>query len=892
METSYAPLSTLTLRAYAHKLRENESFWNAFLVFLGALGILSVAPFYPPYIIPILAIIAGGIAYKKPPLGVILSTFLALFSFSYQSTVFGWVFLLVLAFVLFEAWEYWGIIAALQILVFLPFAPFPISLLGGFIYLGMVLAALHFGSHRSVAIAAGSILLVLLLSSVWQVDNAAYFPIKKEIYLTNEDLQVSKPPLDMITIFSGFGIAVGNLFDFATALRLNAALSVVSTNLLRILFMDSGIAQLFIWAAVLYVVSFLPGRIKTKNIEILCSLTLLLVPLFYYPMCMAFGVEFRMEMVAYAVASVLLIAFAESMGFRFSKELEIIKKEQMKMYGKFGLQELTLSKGEKGLEDVGGYEEVKKELKEAIITPLQKAEVAYAYGLKPPKGILFFGPPGTGKTMLMRALAKEIDYPFFYVKSSEIMSKWYGESEKNITEIFDIARKHSPCILFFDEIDWIGKRRDARARGEGPEVLSVFLMELDGFRTEKPVIVIGATNVPNLLDPALLRPGRFDKIIYMPVPDMEGRKSIFKVHTKGLPLAQDVDFEKLAKMTERFTGADIANVVAEAKKLAASEAMEKNIIVPIRMEHFIEVIENTKPSVSLSLLEEHEKFKLDFERSMGKIKERERKEAEKKIKFADVANLEDVKNALREAVEMPLLHPELLEEFEVKPVSGILLFGPPGTGKTYIVKAAANEFNVPMLFLSGAELMERGPSQAVEVIKETFNRARENAPAVIFIDEIETVAPAREVVSPIMGQLLQEMDGIRKTKNVVVIGATNLPQMLDPALLRPGRFDKIIYVGPPNKEVREEIFRIHLGNFARMFDLEKLAEAAKDYSGADIASVCQEVKMALAKKKLEGKTPSMTNAEVIKIIQSRMPSISRDMLYVYKKFIEEYGERR
>lgn len=890
MQTSYAPVSTLTLRAYAHRLKQDEAFWNAFLVFLGALGILSAAPFYPPYMILFLALIAGAIAYKKPPIGVIFSTFLALFSFSYQSTVFGWVFLLVLAFVLFEAWEHWGILAALQILVFLPFAPFPISLIGGFIYLGMALAALNFGSHKSVAIATGSILLILLLSSLWQVQNAAYFPIKSGIYLMSDDLQVSKPPFDIITIFHGFGVSVSNIFDFATALRLKAALSVVSTNLLRILFMDSGIAQLLIWASILYVISFLPGRIKTKNIEVLCSLALLLIPLFYYPVCMAFGAEFRVEMAVYAVASVVLISFAESMGFRFSKELELIKKEQMKMYGKFGLQELTLSKGEKGLEDVGGYEDVKKELRESILTPLQKAEVAYAYGLKPPKGILFFGPPGTGKTMLMRALAKEIDYPFFYVKSSEIMSKWYGESEKNITEIFEIARKHSPCILFFDEIDWIGKKRGARGKTEGPEVLSIFLMELDGFRTEKPVIVIGATNVPNLLDPALLRPGRFDKIVYMPIPDMEARKSIFKVHAKGLPLAQDVDFEKLAKMTDRFTGADIANVVAEAKKLAAMEAMEKNIIVPIRMEHFSEVIKGTKPSVGLALLEEYERFKLDFERSGGK--KMARKEVEKKIKFEDVADLDDVKNAMKEAIEMPLLHPEILEEFEVKPVSGILLFGPPGTGKTYIVKAAANEFNVPMLFISGAELMDRGPSQAVEVIKETFNRARENAPAVIFIDEVETVAPAREVVSPVMGQLLQEMDGIRKTKNVVVIGATNLPHLLDKALLRPGRFDKIIYVGPPNKEVREEIFRIHLGNFAKMFDLAKLAEAAKDYSGADIASVCQEVKLALAKKKLEGKTPSMTNAEAVKIINERMPSINRQMLYVFKKFIDEYGERR
>jgi transitional endoplasmic reticulum ATPase len=455
-------------------------------------------------------------------------------------------------------------------------------------------------------------------------------------------------------------------------------------------------------------------------------------------------------------------------------------------------------------------------------------------------------------------------------------------------------------VLFFDEIDSIAKRRNADSMDTvGPRVLTTILQEIDGgTKSKATVMVIGATNLPNELDPALIRPGRLDKIIYMHLPDPEARKSIIKNYVKKMKKTiqpTDLDYDVLIKKTERFSGADMKNVITEAERLAAKEATEKNIIVPVSMAHFLTVLEAVKPSTGLTQLDMYEQFKLDFERRVGADKGKQEESAkESAVKWSDVAGMDDIKKALLEAIELPLLHEADMKEFKVKPSKGILLFGPPGTGKTLIVRAAANELKSSFQALSAAEVMKKGYTQAVNVIKEAFNRARENAPGIIFVDEIETFAPARGVggSAEILGQFLTEMDGVKGQKGVLVIAATNKPALMDAAIMRPGRFDKIFYIPPPEIAGRMEMFRIHLASFAANVDLKLLSEMTPGFSGADIADICQNVKMKALRAKLEGKPEEISTKSVIDVIKTRRPSITQEVLEEYKKFMEAYGERR
>ncbi|HLD59583.1 MAG TPA: AAA family ATPase, partial [Candidatus Bilamarchaeaceae archaeon] len=462
-------------------------------------------------------------------------------------------------------------------------------------------------------------------------------------------------------------------------------------------------------------------------------------------------------------------------------------------------------------------------------------------------------------------------------------------SEKNVNEVFEIARKSAPAILFFDEIDSIGKSRTLQSDDVGQRVLTALLQQMDGgLKGKQPVIVIGATNVPQQLDPALMRPGRLDKIIYMHLPDPKAREAIFKVHLKKLPIA-DIDYAKLVEKTNRFSGADLKNVVNEAIKITAKEATAKGVVMPVTTEHIMEVVSRVRPSTSLASMDDYDQFRLDFERRVGAQKEEKKKDA---ITWDQVAGLGKVKKALLDTIELPLLHEEEMKELKIKPAKGILLFGPPGTGKTLIVKAASSELKASFQSLSGAEVMKKGYTQAVIVIKEVFNRARENTPAIVFVDEIETIAPARgDYSSGLTGQFLTEMDGMKDSKGVVVIATTNKPDLLDSAILRPGRFDKIFYISPPDAEGRGEIFKIHLGKLAEKIDTNELAKVTEGFSGADIASACQNLKMKALEQKIGGKEINITTSDAVELLSKRRPSVTPKMLVEYEKFIKEYGER-
>lgn len=1376
------------VKVYISTLQNDEHIWASFLVFLGALSLLSAIPFYPLAVAFALALGCGAVAYKSPPIGVALGFILVLPALAYQSPIFGWVGLLLLALVFFEVFEHWGEIALLEILVLLPFSA-PLAFLGGLIYFGMIWGSFHFGSAKSILISVPAVFMILLLSSIWLVPNSAFFQIGMSQYRPGISyLQLQKAELPLASIGAGVSQAVFNMVDITAAGFAWNTIAQIGNNSLKILFSDSGILQMAVWALALFFAGWFPAKSRSRWKQAIAALPVLAVPLVYMLISAHYKYTFDAAMFIYAGISVGAVAILDAVGFTVSRENLIIREKRMKSFGKFGFKDANA--GGETLESVGGYGDVKKELTDSILIPLRNKELALTYNLRVPSGILLFGPPGTGKTLLMRALANELEYSFYPVKTPEILSQWYGESlpysekmlvrdgggrislmeigevvekrlplevlafdeagrarfskvtghikhrctspvyevktrtgrrirvtgyhslfaftgskieavrtsdlvpgtsyiavpssvpgpqspieeinllehlrtedhglfvqgvsgyvrraqevlgatkvqaflgyasayymkcalrdgrgiragkfiglmdlagieynpknihllikkkrfpalvkidedlstflglwvaegsynredtvrlsvseeesgpaaalcrklfghvsvynkgggsdiyigsrplfvfmrhvlgleqgaggkgmpsiafsmgrenlsallrgyfsgdgsiyrnqhgvytveagtasrgladgllylllrfgivgkvyvkkewtgrpswrvclggaeplerfrqisfldssknakidsyvssvgwrrspqvplsgglrelvsgmfparsasptigsrillesgiedepgffeplrndiyldrvesvrqvedeeyvydvsvepdqnflagfggiyahnsEKNVAEVFDRARKTAPSILFFDEIDAIGKKRE-RAGNDTvtPRVLNVLLQEMDGVKkSKKQVIVVGATNIPGELDAALMRPGRFDKIVYMHLPDLDARKEIFRVALKGMP-SEKINYEALAKKSERFSGADIVQVVKTALRKAAEDAKAAGKVVPIGMPHLLRLLEHTKPSTSLAALEGYEDFRLDFERSESAVAQAEEREAqESRVRWDDVADLEDVKAAFKEAIEVPLLHPELMEEFKVKPSRGILLFGPPGCGKTLVARAASNELDISFLTISGAQLMQEGYAHSVNVIRETFNRARENPPSVIFVDEMETFAPARGMGrSDIVGQFLVEMDGVSKNEGVLVVGATNRPDLLDSAILRPGRFDKVIYVHPPNKAGRVELFRIHLGEFAKGLDLEALSAASSGFTGADIASVSQKAKMGLLRSKLEGKTPKLTTDEVVALFSGMKPSVNRKALEMYREFTDVYGERK
>lgn len=872
--------------------QKNDGFWSAVLVFLATLFLVSTFPFYPIFIVPILALFTGAIAYKMPPIGLIIGFIIGFFAVIYQSSIFGWIYVLVLSLVLFEAFGNWRIISVLAILILAPFALSGFPLIGWIAILGMAISALNFGSKKSLLISLPSVFAILLLSSIWLTENSAYLPLNLKQYQPGfSELQIEKNSVGIMEVVPEIINSIGKFVSPSNMGNIWQSLGIVFGNALKLVISDSLIIQLISWGIALYMVGYLPSKIKTKP-QTIAAFSLIVVLGGNFLIGIIFGTLMKFEFIGGIIFAIISLSVLEHFGWNISQESNIQRSDKMKSYGKFGMTDLSFGKEEKSMDDVGGYEDVKKELRDAIMLPLERKEIAFTYGIKPPAGILLFGPPGTGKTMLMRALAKELKYNFIEVKCSQILSQWYGESEKNVAEIFDNARKNSPTVLFFDELDSVARKRtDNSLDTVGPRVLSELLQQIDGANKSKgTVMVVGATNLPNEIDSALLRPGRLDKIIYMHLPDEEARRRIFEVHLKGLPTSE-IEYPLLVKKTARFSGADIKNIVVEAKGIAAKEASTVGKIIPITMGHILRIMENIKPSTGIAQLEMYEKFRLDYERRTGGDVPSQPKK--KDVSWEEVAGLDDVKDALLESIELPLLHEKEMEQFQVKPSKGILLFGPPGTGKTLIVKAAASELKASFQNLSAADVMKKGFGQAVTIIKETFNRARENTPALIFVDEIETFAPARGMgSSEIIGQFLTEMDGVTGSKGVVVIAATNRPNMMDPAIMRPGRFDKIFYIPPPNSLGRKEIFKIHLGQFASNVDLELLAALTPGFSGADIASVCQAVKMKALKDKIKGKEEKISDDMIKEVIDSRKPSITESLIAEYNLFLKQYGERK
>ncbi len=495
-------------------------------------------------------------------------------------------------------------------------------------------------------------------------------------------------------------------------------------------------------------------------------------------------------------------------------------------------------------EDIGGLEDEIQKIREMIELPIRHPELFKRIGINPPKGVLLHGPPGTGKTLLARAVAAETDAHFITISGPEIMSKFYGQSEENLRNKFQEAKDNAPSIIFIDELDSIAPKRGEVTGEVERRVVAQLLSLMDGLEGRGEIIVIGATNRVNDIDPALRRPGRFDREIEIGVPDRDGRFEILQIHTRGIPLDDDVDLQYISEKTHGFVGADVESLAKEAAMIAIREILpeidldkpiptEVLLKIKIKMRHFTSALTSIEPSALREVLITQPTETWD-----------------------DVGGLEEAKLQLREVIEWPLKYPELYKHLHSKPPSGILLHGPPGTGKTLLAKALAHESEVNFISVKGPEFLSKWVGESEKAVRETFRKARSAAPCIIFFDEIDAIAGQRgrfassQVTEQVVSQLLTEMDGLEGLKDVILLAATNRVDMLDPALLRSGRFGRHIEIPMPDLEARKSIFNIHLKNkpLAKNITIDKMAEMLEGYTGADIQAIAEEATLLTIRK--------------------------------------------
>ncbi len=563
---------------------------------------------------------------------------------------------------------------------------------------------------------------------------------------------------------------------------------------------------------------------------------------------------------------------------------------------KFGDEKTATKAGEKAeskvprviYEDIGGLGEEIKKVREMIELPLRHPELFERLGVEAPKGVLLHGPPGTGKTLLAKAVASETNANFMSIGGPEIMSKYYGESEERLRRIFGLAERNAPSIIFIDEIDSIAPKRDDVAGEVERRVVAQILSLMDGLESRGKVVVIGATNRPNALDPALRRPGRFDREISINIPDREARLEILQIHTRGMPVNDDVELEQLSEITHGYSGADISALCKEA-------AMGS-------LRRLLPEIDVEADSISVALLNKLEIMREDFLSAFREVEPSALREVlieSPNVHWDEIGGLDEPKQEIIEAVEWPLKYEMLFDHMHAIPPKGILLFGPPGTGKTLLARAVATESDANFISVKGPEFHSKWVGESEKAVRETFKKAKQSAPCIVFFDEIDAIVPTRgaggggssQVTERVVSQILTELDGLEVLHNIVIIAATNRPDIIDPALLRPGRFDRKILIPPPDHKARLAIFKIHLRDkpVADDIEVEDYAERTENYTGADIASVANEaVMLAIREYILAGKPLTQDSIAAYKITVDHMERALAKVRPTPKEELEKY----
>jgi transitional endoplasmic reticulum ATPase len=548
-------------------------------------------------------------------------------------------------------------------------------------------------------------------------------------------------------------------------------------------------------------------------------------------------------------------------------------------------------------EDIGGLERELEQVREMIELPMRHPELFGRLGIEPPKGVLLHGPPGTGKTLIAKAVANEIDASFHTISGPEIMSKYYGESEEKLREVFEEAEESAPAIVFVDELDSIAPKREDAGGDVERRVVAQLLSLMDGLEERGEVVVIAATNRVDAIDPALRRGGRFDREIEIGVPDRDGRLEILQVHTRGMPLADGVDIERYADNTHGFVGADIEQLAKEAAMTALR-----------RVRPQLDLEADEIPAEALESIQVTEQDFKEALRGVDPSALREIFAEVPDVPWEDVGGLEETKERLRETIQWPLEYPQVFETLDMEAAKGVLLYGPPGTGKTLLAKAVANEAESNFISIKGPELLNKYVGESEKGVREVFAKARENAPTVVFFDEIDSIAVERGrntgdsgVGERVVSQLLTELDGLEELEDVVVIATTNRPDLIDSALLRPGRLDRQVHVPVPDEEGRRKIFEVHTRDkpVADDIDLDWLASRTDGYVGADIEAVCREASMAASREFIGSVDPEEIDDSVGNVRVSRVhfeealeevgPSVDQETKERYEDLQSEIG---